>query len=114
MDEKEPMFNEGDKVILSPPFGNETVEKVIRVTATRAYIRDHWWFNRSTGREPGKESAWRTSYIYPATAEKIAAVDNRNHKYKLVDYLNNYKWQSLSIAQLERIVSITKENEVRS
>ena len=54
MQEKTPEFNLDDTVILSPAYGNEAVAKIVKVTKTRAFISEGNWFDRHTGREPGK------------------------------------------------------------
>ncbi len=103
-----PIFNVGDKVILSPAYGDDSVAQVVKVTKTRAYISDTWYFDRSTGCQPGS-GAWRAAYIYPATDEWVAKIEALDKRRNLQSRIAKTDWTKMPVERLERVIAVIEE-----
>jgi hypothetical protein len=96
----------GDDVIVSGSgIGSiRSIEKVTRKTVTQLTV-GRTKFRLSTGREIGSGSALRRDWLEEATPERIAEVNARKRRSRLIYKLREIDWRSQPLEVLEAVAA---------
>lgn len=92
----------GDKVIVRSRYGNDP-ESVKRVTKTQIILSNGTKFRRTTGWKIPSDT-WNSSYLFQATPELIARIEEARHRSTLLNKIAPSILKKLPTDQLEQIV----------